>query len=307
MQWVVVLANLLSASSLPTVVVDGSALNVSSPGSTLSVFSSGAAATANTALVSLDGTKENDVCSNRGSCDDSKLGKCNCYTGYTNSDGYGGISTTLVRRGDCGATSRIPVGCPGDLACSGHGTCSDTPNYRCACAVGWMGGDCADRVCPSDLAWFDYPVDNNIAHQRIRECSGVGNCDRSTGLCKCPAPYTGMACELSTYFWLAPTSCWCILLTCLSLRCWCSGVWRRLHGVLRQRPMPVAQCAGAHGQGQGRDRWLYLRHGPQRADHVGRMARPQLSLRPGLLGLRLFSACACQVHYTVISGVRSDG
>ncbi|TYZ63401.1 hypothetical protein PybrP1_000179 [[Pythium] brassicae (nom. inval.)] len=175
--------------NLPTVVVDGTLLT---PGSTISAFGGGR----NTqGVVSVDGTKESAVCSGRGQCEDVKLGKCVCYLGYTNSNGRGELGTSLVNRGDCGSTSRIPVSCPGELSCSGHGVCSGEPSWKCACAVGWQGGDCADRVCPVGTAWFDYPSDANVAHRLLKECSGVGSCDRSSGLCRCPRPYTGTACE----------------------------------------------------------------------------------------------------------------
>uniref|UniRef100_K3XCD4 EGF-like domain-containing protein n=1 Tax=Globisporangium ultimum (strain ATCC 200006 / CBS 805.95 / DAOM BR144) TaxID=431595 RepID=K3XCD4_GLOUD len=179
--------------NLPTVVVDGARL-VS--GSNVTAFGGGMDVQG---LVSIDGTKENAVCSGRGQCDDLKLGKCVCFLGYTNSNGNGELGNVFVNRGDCGCTSCIPVSCPGDLSCSGHGTCSGEPSYKCTCALGWQGGDCADRVCPSGASWFDYPVATNAAHRTMSECSGVGTCDRSSGVCKCPRPYTGTACELSKY------------------------------------------------------------------------------------------------------------
>ncbi|DAZ99520.1 TPA: hypothetical protein N0F65_005392 [Lagenidium giganteum] len=176
--------------SMPTMTADGSMLV---PGSTVAVAGPGGGFVALSPIVS---TKESDVCSNRGLCDETKLGRCYCYLGYTNSNGRGQIGNLLVNRGDCGAISRIPVACPGDLACSGHGVCSGSPSYRCTCAKGWRSGDCSERTCSMGLAWFDYPVGPNVAHSRMVECSGVGSCDRSTGLCKCPRPYTGTACEL---------------------------------------------------------------------------------------------------------------
>ncbi|OWZ15600.1 Tenascin [Phytophthora megakarya] len=177
-------------ANLPTIVADSS---VMSAGSSIAV-AGGGNETLN--VVSVDGTKESDVCSNRGYCDESTLGRCNCYTGYTNSDGYGNIGNFYSNRGDCGAPSRIPVGCPGDLACSGHGTCSGSPSYRCSCAKGWSGGDCSERLCHSSYSWFSYPSGDNVAHQVRTECSDAGECDRSNGQCKCYAPYTGSACEL---------------------------------------------------------------------------------------------------------------
>ncbi|ETN02121.1 hypothetical protein PPTG_16769 [Phytophthora nicotianae INRA-310] len=176
--------------NLPTIVVQG---NEMSAGSSV-VAAGGGNVISN--VVSVDGTKESEVCSNRGYCDDTNLGRCICHTGYTNSDGNGSISTLEFNRGDCGAPSRIPVGCPGDLACSGHGTCSDRLSYRCSCSKGWRGGDCSERVCPFGYSWFDYPSEDNVAHQIRTECSGVGDCDRSNAKCKCQPPYTGSACDL---------------------------------------------------------------------------------------------------------------
>ncbi|KAL3660226.1 hypothetical protein V7S43_014757 [Phytophthora oleae] len=176
--------------NLPTIVTDSSSMCTDS-----SVVVAGGGSSI-TGVTSVDGTKESEVCSNRGYCDDLTVGQCICHTGYTNSDGNGNVGTLEFNRGDCGAPSRIPVGCPGDLACSGHGTCSATPSYRCSCAKGWQGGDCSERVCPSGRSWFDYPSADNVAHQLWTECSGAGECDRSNGQCKCHPPYTGSACEL---------------------------------------------------------------------------------------------------------------
>eukprot|EP00644_Phytophthora_capsici_P008553 jgi/Phyca11/7530/fgenesh1_pm.PHYCAscaffold_20_\ len=177
--------------NLPTIVTDNSSMCADS-----SVVVAGGGSTI-TGVASVDGTKESEVCSNRGYCDDLTVGHCICHTGYTNSDGNGSVGTLEFSRGDCGALSRIPVGCPGDLACSGHGTCSGTPSYRCSCAKGWQGGDCSERVCPSGRSWFGYPSDDNVAHQLWTECSGVGECDRSNAQCKCHPPYTGSACEFN--------------------------------------------------------------------------------------------------------------
>lgn len=148
-------------------------------------------------VASVDSTKESESCSNRGICDDAKLGRCACFVGYTSSNGRGEVGTLQTNRGDCGALSRIPIACPGELACSGHGTCSGSPTFRCACAKGWRGGDCSERTCPLGTSWFDYPIDVNSAHRSRVECSGAGTCDRSMGVCRCPRPYMGPACEQS--------------------------------------------------------------------------------------------------------------
>ena len=46
------------------------------------------------------------------------------------------------------------------------------------------------------LAWFDYPSADNVAHLfDIKECSGMGICDRTVGLCTCMLNFQGSACE----------------------------------------------------------------------------------------------------------------
>ncbi|RYH20346.1 hypothetical protein EON65_23695 [archaeon] len=85
---------------------------------------------------------------------------------------------------------------PGIIACSGHGECRNNPTYTCECSDGWTGADCSERVCPKDLAWFGLPEADNKAHlATYLECSGVGLCDRSTGMCSCNLGFTGSACS----------------------------------------------------------------------------------------------------------------
>lgn len=136
-----------------------------------------------------EGTKENDVCSNRGHCDQTS-GVCTCYTGFTTSNGLGRFGD----RGDCGAAETTITSCPGDIPCSGHGFCSGSPQFRCFCMNGWTSGDCSVRTCPAGLAWFDLPIAENRAHQ-MAECSGVGTCDITKGECMCPTQFDGAACE----------------------------------------------------------------------------------------------------------------
>jgi hypothetical protein len=143
----------------------------------------------------ITGTKESMACSNRGICD-TGTGDCACNTNYDTSNGFAQPGT----RGDCGfATATIQV-CPGPgsppVACSAHGTCSGNPKYVCDCSEGWTGSDCSQRVCPMDVAWFGFPTFTDIAHvYESVECSNMGQCDRSTGVCTCEEGFTGSACN----------------------------------------------------------------------------------------------------------------
>ena len=84
--------------------------------------------------------------------------------------------------------------CPGEMQCSGHGVCNKQ-TFRCSCSAGWAGGDCSERTCPLGLSWFDYPVDNNIAHANLVPCSNMGTCDVSAGTCSCRLGFYGAACD----------------------------------------------------------------------------------------------------------------
>ncbi|CAM9473810.1 unnamed protein product, partial [Choristocarpus tenellus] len=83
--------------------------------------------------------------------------------------------------------------CPS--ACSGRGYCTDSKTETCTCFEGWTGGDCSLRLCPSSFAWVDYATANDTAHASYTECSNMGICDRSTGICTCRAGFTGEACQ----------------------------------------------------------------------------------------------------------------
>lgn len=133
------------------------------------------------------GTKENAPCSNRGLCD-ATTGYCTCSTNYDTSDGYVRPGT----RGDCGYPTQSIQACPGTVSCSGHGECKGNPTYACACSDGWTGADCSNRLCPLDVAWFSYPTSADVAHISEQvECSNVGVCDRTTGVCACDVGYSG--------------------------------------------------------------------------------------------------------------------
>jgi len=142
---------------------------------------------------SVQGSKENAICSNRGLCD-PMIGYCTCSTGYETSDGYGEYGT----RGDCGFNQANVAFCPGLISCSGKGDCK-SGTFTCACETGWAGADCSERICPSGTSWFSLPESDNMAHiSESVPCSDMGICDRSTGLCTCFPGYEGSSCNIMT-------------------------------------------------------------------------------------------------------------
>jgi len=148
---------------------------------------------ANRAFQPIKGTKENDWCANRGLCS-FLTGECECFDTngdeYGSSDGYGNAGTL----GECGFALTTIANCPGEIACSGHGMC-DEDSFRCYCASGWGGGDCSERTCEKNLAWFDYPYSDEWAHKSLVDCSNMGVCDIGTGECKCAEGFFGSSCQ----------------------------------------------------------------------------------------------------------------
>lgn len=171
--------------------VDSNFVFVAVDGDSLTYTTSASPSTATAA--SATGTKEDAPCSGRGRCD-TGTGVCTCYTGYASSNGQGGQGTN----GDCGWPALPITSCPGvGVECSGHGTCSKFPEYKCSCYAGWGGGDCAERLCPQGPAWFSYPTADDTAHS-LAECSNKGRCNRRTGQCECQIMFEGAACERMT-------------------------------------------------------------------------------------------------------------
>lgn len=88
--------------------------------------------------------------------------------GFRSSDGYGSVGN----RGDCGcANDKNKYGgaiksCMGELACSGHGYCTDSPSFRCVCEDGWTSGDCSIRECAATGGHQNCPaeLDTRISH-----------------------------------------------------------------------------------------------------------------------------------------------
>lgn len=80
------------------------------------------------------------------------------------------------------------------MECFGNGVCDVNNNFKCKCFEGYYG-DCSRRACPKGKAWFHEPMLNDIAHDVDVECSNMGACDHSRGICACRAGFEGAACE----------------------------------------------------------------------------------------------------------------
>lgn len=140
------------------------------------------------------GTKEDEICSNRGTCD-RETGVCSCLESMSTSDGHGGQG----QRGDCGYAGTDLADChTEDSPCTLHGTCSGAPTFRCDCQSGWTGADCSLMTCPQGRSWFSRPTASNVAHMSDSqaECSDMGVCDQSTGTCSCMDGFEGAACNV---------------------------------------------------------------------------------------------------------------
>ncbi|DAZ96183.1 TPA: hypothetical protein N0F65_012373 [Lagenidium giganteum] len=158
--------------------------------STLSISAGGTAGVYGGVGASVDGTREELYCSNRGYCDTS-TGLCACQPGFLSSNGAGASGAL----GDCGVGTATTCPTTSNGACDGHGTCSGTPTFVCTCYTGFQGFDCSQRTCPMGIAWFDGASATDTAHA-MATCSNRGSCDTKTGLCTCMPMFTGAACDL---------------------------------------------------------------------------------------------------------------
>ncbi|DAZ97541.1 TPA: hypothetical protein N0F65_003027 [Lagenidium giganteum] len=102
-------------------------------------------------------------------------------------------------------TTIIGEGCLYLKDCSGHGACT-LLSQRCVCSPGWgAASDIADykspicdmRTCPAGRVWNAIPTSASDGHSQLKECSGMGVCDRSTGQCTCVEGFGGAACDRS--------------------------------------------------------------------------------------------------------------
>lgn len=81
--------------------------------------------------------------------------------------------------------------CPNE--CSGNGRCIDPGNY-CQCFAGYTAPDCSERICAFGNAWVDMAQGVDNAHN-MAECSNMGLCTRSSGICSCRTGFEGNACQ----------------------------------------------------------------------------------------------------------------
>ncbi len=81
------------------------------------------------------------------------------------------------------------------MDCFGNGVCTgNRGHFKCQCFEGYYG-DCSRKECPRGKAWFHEPLLDNVAHDVDAECSNMGTCDHSRGICACRAGFEGAACE----------------------------------------------------------------------------------------------------------------
>ncbi len=139
------------------------------------------------------GTASVAQCAGRGVCSFAS-GKCDCATGFESSD----LNMQPGRSGDCGSyvgAMACPTAKTGST-CSGHGTCTAAPFFKCQCQQGYFGPDCSSKSCPFGPAWFDATIASADPRPLV-ECSARGSCNYISGTCSCDAGFAGSACQFT--------------------------------------------------------------------------------------------------------------
>ncbi|CAM9199526.1 unnamed protein product [Ectocarpus sp. 12 AP-2014] len=103
----------------------------------------------------------------------------------------------------------VGPGCRELNYCSGQGQC-DYCRQRCDCPEGFgspsellhtpdVARDCSEMTCPSGVSWGPVlagsPRPDPETSHAMAECSNMGTCIRSFGICLCETGYAGRACE----------------------------------------------------------------------------------------------------------------
>ena len=78
--------------------------------------------------------------------------------------------------------------------CSAKGFRNDTTG-NCVCINGYFGFKCQNKYCPHGPSWHSIPKVSHVRNVERVACSNAGDCDYSTGTCRCRPGYDGRACE----------------------------------------------------------------------------------------------------------------
>lgn len=78
--------------------------------------------------------------------------------------------------------------------CGGNGYFNSS-NGLCICLSGYYGYNCQLRYCPAGTSWYSDPITNSSRFMPSLECSNMGFCNHTSGICKCRPGFEGRACE----------------------------------------------------------------------------------------------------------------
>ena len=107
------------------------------------------------------------------------------------------MNTSLLLLVLLALASRVIAAPPRDTSkypCLGKGFKNETTG-NCMCINGFFGFNCQKMYCPHDVSWNSKPLVSHTRNTERVSCSNAGECDHSTGKCKCRPGYEGRACE----------------------------------------------------------------------------------------------------------------